>query len=353
MTEDEFLCLLGMSTDDLIEEAPPTWYRRLSELYTLEPAVEDAAAAVVDEFTDLGLLSPVISFAFRTFDEGIDELAQRYAPLPFSSSDIRSIFQPHLISQLQRIVLRTLALQVNIERKLQRLQGDTPEERHRFFLASLRKSDKAWALLCDYPVLGRLALSTAEMWVETSLELLMHLCSDLPLLQEQFGVDDLGLVCEVESGAGDAHHGGRTVAIVRFSSGFALVYKPRPMHVDLHMQNVLDWINQHGDQPPFRTVGVLARDGYGWMEFVQAKACSSEKELRCYYARLGGLIALLFALEAVDFHAENIIAAGDQPILVDLESLLHQRKPPPNRADTAQTPAFHLLVESVMRLGIL
>jgi hypothetical protein len=168
MTEDEFLYLLGMSTADLVEEAPPMWYRTLSALYTIEPTVDDAAAAVVDEFPDLGLLGPVISFAFRTFDKGIDDLAQRYAPLPFSSSDIRSIFQPHLISQLQRIVLRTLALQVNIERKLQRLQGDTPEERHRFFLASLRKSDKAWALLCDYPVLGRIALRTAEMWVETS-----------------------------------------------------------------------------------------------------------------------------------------------------------------------------------------
>jgi hypothetical protein len=34
MTEDEFLCLLGMSTADLVEQAPPTWYRRLSALYT-------------------------------------------------------------------------------------------------------------------------------------------------------------------------------------------------------------------------------------------------------------------------------------------------------------------------------
>ena len=43
-------------------------------------------------------------------------------------------------------------------------------------------------------------------------------------------------------------------------------------------------------------------------------------------ARQGGYLAILYALEATDFHFENLIAAGEQPVLIDLETLFHPRE---------------------------
>jgi lantibiotic modifying enzyme len=37
------------------------------------------------------------------------------------------------------------------------------------------------------------------------------------------------------------------------------------------------------------------------------------------------LLALVQALEGTDCHLENIVASGDQPVLVDAETLLHPR----------------------------
>ena len=56
---------------------------------------------------------------------------------------------------------------------------------------------------------------------------------------------------------------------------------------------------------------------------------------------------MLYALEATDFHSENLIAAGEHPVLVDLESLFH-----PLRGGADLTgpdhPAVRAMADSVL-----
>jgi type 2 lantibiotic biosynthesis protein LanM len=70
---------------------------------------------------------------------------------------------------------------------------------------------------------------------------------------------------------------------------------------------------------------ILDRGDHGWMEFVTAHGCDSEDQVRRFYERQGGYLALLYALEATDFHHENLLAAGEHPVLLDLEALFHPR----------------------------
>ncbi|WP_278562838.1 DUF4135 domain-containing protein [Fischerella thermalis] len=58
----------------------------------------------------------------------------------------------------------------------------------------------------------------------------------------------------MQRGAGDSHHGGKSVFILEFESGWQLVYKPRSLAVDGHFQELLLWLNQQGTHPPFKTV---------------------------------------------------------------------------------------------------
>ena len=44
-----------------------------------------------------------------------------------------------------------------------------------------------------------------------------------------------------------------------------------------------------------------------------------------FYERQGGYLALLYVLEATDFHYENVLASGEHPLLIDLEALFHPR----------------------------
>ena len=47
------------------------------------------------------------------------------------------------------------------------------------------------------------------------------------------------------------------------------------------------------------------------------------------------LLAVLHALGATDVHRENLVAAGDRPVLVDAETVMH-----PQLLDTGATGAL-------------
>jgi type 2 lantibiotic biosynthesis protein LanM len=131
-----------------------------------------------------------------------------------------------------------------------------------------------------------------------------------------------------------------------------IVYKPRSLAVESHFQEVLTWLNQCGHQPAFRTLTLLDRGTYGWVEWIDAAECASEAEVRRFYQRQGAYLALLYALEATDFHMSNIIAAGEYPILIDLEALFHPRDIEPDWS--SMDLALDLITyHSVLRLGLL
>src|SRR5262249_31989010 len=120
----------------------------------------------------------------------------------------------------------------------------------------------------------------------------------------------------------------------------------------VHFQELLTWLNERGTHPPFRTLKVLDRGTYGWVEFVAAGGCTSADEVRRFYQRQGGYLALLYALEATGFYFEDLIAAGEHPVLIDLEALFHPRLP---RLDAAQADrlAGDRMASSALRVGLL
>nr|UAL14794.1 DUF4135 domain-containing protein [Bacillus paralicheniformis] len=60
---------------------------------------------------------------------------------------------------------------------------------------------------------------------------------------------------------------------------------------------------------------------YGWQEFVPYEKCTHEDEVSRFYYRQGAYTALFYILGSSDFHAENIIAHGEYPVPIDLETL--------------------------------
>ena len=86
---------------------------------------------------------------------------------------------------------------------------------------------------------------------------------------------------------------------------------------------LLAWMNRHGFCPKLRLMRILERPSYSWMEFAEAASCKDEAGVRRFYQRLGGMIAAAYLLKAVDCHRENVIAAGEHPVLVDIDALWH------------------------------
>ncbi len=298
----------------------------------------------------LELVHPFIAQARRSLRAGIGRIER---PL-CDAAAVEQIFAETLPWQLLGIIGRTLVLEMHVARLQGFLPGETPGERYAAFIERLRQPEIAAAILAEYPVLARLAAESLGLWVNASLELLERLAADWPEIKQTFfPAGHPGTLTSVDGGAGDRHRGGRAVRILGFTSGARLVYKPRPLAADAHFQELLAWLNAGGELPPFRTVQVMDRGSYGWMEHVDAAGCADESEVALYHRRLGGLLALLYALEATDCHYENLIAAGDQPVVVDLESLFHPRMDHAASKRPDERLVAYAMERSVLRIGLL
>ncbi|MFA1542179.1 type 2 lanthipeptide synthetase LanM family protein [Actinomadura monticuli] len=234
------------------------------------------------------------------------------------------------------------------------LAGATPRERHDAFVRSLRGPAAAARIWAEYPVLAGQAAGLLDAWVAARTAFARDLAADLPSLAAAFGdLGDLGDLHGVAFGSAETHRGGRTVAIVRFERA-AVVYKPRSLAVDLCFDRLLGWFNAADGVPhPLRRPGLLDRGDRGWSEYVAPAPCDPET-LPAFFWRMGALLALTHAVHGYDLHADNVIAAGADPVVVDLEALFHtEGTQPMARRARLGDPAAARLAESVLRTGLL
>ncbi len=271
----------------------------------------------------LNLVKPLLDHGYRRLRLGISHLATHFECIPFSEATA-SLMVGKLPGQCLWMISRVLILELNIMRVSGRLRGSSSAERLADFLTRLNEPMFTEELFDRYPVLKNKLDTLLDQWVCSRLEFLERLGRDWQMLIVRFAGDkDPGPLIEVIDGLGDRHRKGRTVLIAGFQSGLRLVYKPKPLAVDARFQDILHTINVSGDFLEFKTLQILERGHYGWMEHVAVSPCSSQAELARFYRRQGGYLALLYLLYGTDVHYENLIAAGEHPVLVDLETLFH------------------------------
>jgi type 2 lantibiotic biosynthesis protein LanM len=347
--------ILGEPVESLHERLSPlpAWLVALAEAYA-QPASAFASPPPGEEVLGfLELVQPLIDQACDRLHARVAALADKWPALPFDPETVEDVLLMNLPDPLLIRLGRAMVLELNVARLQDYLAGDTPEARFQSFIERLRQPEAAIAILAEYPVLARQLAACISQWAEVSIEFLDRLCSDWEAVRGCFSLDrDPGVLVELVGGAGDAHRGGRSVMIARFESGFQVVYKPKSLAIDAHFQELLTWLNSCGCGPPLRTLTVLERSEYGWVEYVEHQSCNSVDEVERFYQRLGAYLALLYAINASDFHLENLIAAGEHPMLIDLETLFN---PNFDRFDgtEADMAAAQAMLQSVLVVGML
>lgn len=136
----------------------------------------------------------------------------------------------------------------------------------------------------------------------------------------QSGMTD---VCVLNFSFSDPHNGGQSAVL--FSCGEKkYIYKPRPSTADTAWADFLDALAPIIDVPLPRAVRPIfpLEESTTIVPFVEGREAKDETEARLFYTRCGALLALCMILGATDLHSENLIADGDSPLLVDLETLM-------------------------------
>ena len=209
----------------------------------------------------------------------------------------------------------------------------------------------------DKPVLLRLIALTTRQWIETSREVVLRLDADWSdILSDILGCNGNSRMAKIEGDLSDPHDGGHSVQILSFEDGSQVVYKPKDLRVDVAWRKLVERLN-HADAPvELRAAHAIARDGYGWTEFINHTGCDDEAGCKLFFRRAGAWLALFHCFAATDMHQENIVAAGDYPVPIDLEMILQataverQSRDPEGLAfDAAQ----EILANSVATVGLI
>lgn len=202
------------------------------------------------------------------------------------------------------------------------------------------RQDGLTQLLEEFPELGRLIGTAVHLWLNGSQEMLERISNDRQILENLYGIPINTPLQTIHQGLSDPHRGGRAVAILGFTGPGKeqqkLVYKPKDMGVDAAYQDLLREVNQSSSDTPLRTLTIHNGDGYGYMEYVSHQPSKNDKELNNFYKNAGRLTAILHLLGCTDCHHENLIACGDQLLLIDTETLLEAEVPNHINNDSAE-----------------
>jgi len=240
--------------------------------------------------------------------------------------------------------------------------GATPPQqssgtaRYDRFVADM-KSGGFRRLFEDKPVLLRLVACVTRQWLDTSRQLLVRLDADLPAIRgEILRRDGESRVARIQGDFSDPHNGGQSVQIITFEDGSRLVYKPKDLRVDVAWCSLIDRLNRADAPIELKAVRAIARQGYGWTEFIDHTGCADEQGCGRFFRRAGAWLALFHCFAATDLHQENLIAAGDHPVPIDLETIL-QATADEHKSDDAEGQALaaatEIIANSVMTVGLL
>lgn len=233
------------------------------------------------------------------------------------------LFAPALEFRIDQLVRKSAVLELNIARLRNELHGETPEERFIGFTKSLSTRRKQYQFLSEYAVIAYQCIRLASHWLDNGNTLLEHLCEDYSVCAERFfGESDIGILKNISWNSGDTHASGKSVCIIQMSSGKNLVYKPHSMATDWAFEWVVDFFNKAYPNTCLKHAKHIDRENHGWAEFIPSKPCSDHKEVKNFYWRQGVYLALFHILNTRDLHHENLIANGEFPVYVDLETLI-------------------------------
>lgn len=176
----------------------------------------------------------------------------------------------------------------------------------------------AEVLLSQAPLLEGELGRAADRFVSMARTLARRFADDREAIgRDLLGGRPAGPVTGISGDGADLHFGGQMTCVVQAKDA-RFVYKPHDCRIDAAFGSLAGrWFADDLVVPR-----VLARDGYGWCSFVEHAPVRNPEAVDRFFFHLGRAAALFQALGSTDLHAQNWVAQGERPALVDLETVL-------------------------------
>ncbi len=341
----EFAVLLGQHKVEPSSSADITWMMNALDAESSNNVVEKFLIRfpILDEYFSRGLIAPFVHQIFCAINNLHNGCKVDDAAI--------NICLDSQLGFLEQIVRRAVVLDLNIKQLEGQLAGSTESEKFKTYINGFGALEKRIEFFKKYPVLFRMAVQKLTYWSDACIEFFSRLDNDRALLLEEFGIPVKAKIKSIRP-SGDTHNHGRSVMVVEFENEQFIVYKPRSTSLEFSFQEYIKFFNDAYQCLDLKTIKVLDREAYGWVEFVPFAELQTEEQSDRYHFKLGFLTAIVYSLNGVDVFYENLIASGPDPVIIDLETMFHtsiESKSNPSPVYALQS----LLYESVYGIGIL
>lgn len=313
----------GLAKNDLAR-----WFQgqsKLAETVKEHPSIQalERKIRLIESFDQIANPSGTEGVAFEGFYlavyfyfETVFKCDERYVESSnyFNVDALLLSVRPYVVSSIKRLSEKSLVHCLNT-RISNGLESDL-ESFNRYL-----STEATGSVLGSYPVLADLLIRQMEGTAAYLYKIILHFADDIDVLAQVFGSTGRKIDA-IELGLGDPHANGETVCVVQIA-GTSLVYKPRSNREAELYSSLLALLRKKTADECFsaHTPSLVCRDDHCWIEKIGNQACDTAADLVLYYRRVGAQIALVHALNGIDFHYENIIACGSSPVMIDLECL--------------------------------
>lgn len=230
-------------------------------------------------------------------------------------------------NSLYEIIIKTMIQEIELLSNNNKLLGKTSEDRFSYYTTILLKNESYLKeFYTDYFVLIELLDIKVRYIFEFCKAFITSTNKNCELIMETiFGESAIREISGFDLGEGDTHAKGKSVVTLFFGST-KVIYKPRNMNIESNFSALLGKVSEAVDidlQGP-KIVSLNDDSGtHGWSEFIASQSLASLEDGKLYYKRIGMLLCILYSVNGTDFHNENLIASGEFPILIDIETLFH------------------------------
>jgi len=250
----------------------------------------------------------------------IEELSQFETEIEL---DIPSIISGAVSSQraiLIQMAARSLLLEMYELKNSNKLEGQDTHEQYISFTKIIDTDEFQEQFAEKYPILIELIQNKNNTKVRLLKECVTNLCEDLDDIENKFGYRPEKLNRLISDG-GDTHNDGRSVVAVTVNDGIQLFYKPHSLDGDVFFS---DFVREFSNNEEFteKLAEFLSYSDHGWQKCAEYREAETKEQITEYYRNIGRYVAMFYVLGTEDMHNDNIIASGDAPKFIDLETVL-------------------------------
>ena len=309
MTKEEFAYTLQPDVE-LEKQEFDGWYD------TYEEIMDGFEEEMIDTKAGVGLASlPFTIYLKKRIGKVIDNLKN----IKVEEKVLDAFLESH-IAEMFAVFGKLTALRLAVYKEHHKFRARNEKKQFTEFLKnSFGRKEDFISFYESYPVAARVATVRTLYMIKNYSDILEHLDKDHMDVERFVGKEALTLT-EIKLSTGDSHAQGNSVSILKFEDK-KLVYKPKDLDISLSFEAFVHWYTNKSGMLDIKIPKGIYRDNYAYNEFVEKKYCRSDEEVEKFYTRYGYLVAICYLLNINDLHLENIIAHGEHPVIIDMETL--------------------------------